>query len=51
MDIEKCLEKYSDDYYSAMFGTNNHLDAELGMKQSKEFLGADENFRVSQMQT
>ena len=30
MDIEKCLNKYSDEYYSSMFRMNDHHDGITG---------------------
>lgn len=38
MDIEKCLNKYSDEYYSSMFRMNDHHDVIQSMELSKRFL-------------
>lgn len=38
MNIEKCMEKYSDEYYKEMFGVRQEMDAEESTNKAKVFL-------------
>ena len=38
MNIETCLEKYSDEFYSLMYGINDSMSQEESMKKARAFL-------------
>lgn len=38
MNIETCLEKYSDEFYSLMYGVNDSMSQEESMKKARAFL-------------
>ena len=39
MNIETCLEKYSDEFYSLMYGVNDSMSQEESMKKVTRVVG------------